>query len=803
MDSLSSKSQLSTSSTSQIKKPPHPNTDSLTISEDVTTSQPLDKPTSSSIQPKLDLNSNPVTKKLDQVSTEMLVESSEEIQPLVPTVKGKLMSEKAQLIHTQVGSQTLKVAPMGDILGKGAFVDMIPNRFMGKVQALDKTLFKSRIYNQTRNLARDMVRQAGDDSLRNMVRTSTDNELREALAMAMGQMKGKHAGKSYAQLPLNKQRFIDALLKGMKEEVFSPEELKVRQALGNDQYSKATQELQTAQQSFLSELREVTQNRKDRGVVTKKNMDQIRNGDRSLPSSFDHLEDKAKERMTTLFEQVNKARTDLNKTTYGPRVVDSAYATEDDQELFLFEQNLYDVAKLPYGEMVKHFEKALSGQDGYKMAWSLAMKSPEELKKLVATYSFLSTMGTDGQKLTDLTHALFNTAMQQLQSQGGVKVNDDGVPPDTLTVKGVVYQKGAKLGEGTFGIAFMYTANTGEKLVLKAFKSDRIDVMQEEVRAHHEAMGPDDQGNPHLLGLKGMIYKEGVNHKPGLIMTLTEPASGGEMRDIHDRLNALVKGGVLTQETAQLIGRRMMAQALEGMLYLQRDRQMIHYDLKPENIFLTEDGTVKIADLGMATVGEKGQGLKGSPVYMSPESLNDRNIEFHTDTWSLGVIAREMFSGELKLPMNAQYLPSIESLQDRMDDFRQDDRHRVVKLGNDMDGKENVSLRSLGSYEEVINAMMHPDPKQRPNLEVVSQHPFFSDPSLEGEKLQALMKMVLTLPKAKDGWNMTDEEIGFSPHIENKLKARQDRDRFNEALEQLKPLLKQMEQEVHQETIRI
>lgn len=802
MDSLSSKSQLSTSSTSQIKAPPRLTDTIPSLPEEFGTSKPLDQSTPSS-QPKLDLSSNPVEKKLDQVSTQMLVESSEEIQPLIPTVKGKLMSEKAQLIHAQVGSQTLNVTPMGNVLGKGAFADMIPNRFMGKVQALDKTLLKFRVYNQTRDLARKMVREAGDSSLSNMVRTSSDTELREALAMAMGQMKGKHAGKSYDQLPLNKQKFIDALLKGIKEEVFSPEELKVRKALGNDQYSKATQELQTAQQGFLSELRSVTQNRKDLGVVTPKTMAQIRSGDRKLPPSFKQLEEKDEARMTELFDQVNKARTDLNKTTYGPRVVDSAYATQDQQELFLFDQNLNDVAKLPYGDMVKHFEQALSGKDGYKLAWSLAMKSPEDLKKLVSTYSLLSPTGIDGKKLTELTQALFNTAMKQVQSQGGVNVNDDGTPPDTLTVKGVVYQKGAKLGEGTFGIAFMYTANTGEKLVLKKFKSDRIDVMQEEVRAHHEAMGPDDKGNPNLLGLKGMIYKEGINHQPGLIMTLTEPASGGEMRDLHDRLNTLVKAGVMNKETAQLVGRRMMAQALEGMLYLQRDRQMIHYDLKPENIFLTEDGTVKIADLGMATVGEEGRGLKGSPVYMSPESLNERNIEFHTDTWSLGVIAREMFSGELKLPMNAQYLPSIEALQDRMDDFRQDGGHRVFKRGNDMDGKDNVSLRNLGNYEEVINAMMHPDPKQRPNLEVVAQHPFFADPSLDGEKLQALIKLVQTLPKAPEGFGLSDQEIDLYSGITNKVKAKQERNTFTQALELLKPQLRKVEQEVHQEVIRL
>lgn len=85
-----------------------------------------------------------------------------------------------------------------------------------------------------------------------------------------------------------------------------------------------------------------------------------------------------------------------------------------------------------------------------------------------------------------------------------------------------------------------------------------------------------------------------------------------------------------------------------GVAYAH-ERNVIHRDLKPGNIMLLHDRTVKIMDFGLArlltdTIIEK-TSVKGTPLYMSPEQIIGKKVDKQSDIYSLGCLFYRMLAG--------------------------------------------------------------------------------------------------------------------------------------------------------------
>ncbi|WP_417389703.1 serine/threonine protein kinase [Gimesia sp.] len=109
---------------------------------------------------------------------------------------------------------------------------------------------------------------------------------------------------------------------------------------------------------------------------------------------------------------------------------------------------------------------------------------------------------------------------------------------------------------------------------------------------------------------------------------------------------------------------RIMRQ-VTAALNAAAEKGIVHRDIKPENIMITSKKLIKVADFGLAQIGQSEERVNltqvgttmGTPLYMSPEQVNGRNLDQRSDIYSLGVTCYHLISG--KPPFHGETALSI------------------------------------------------------------------------------------------------------------------------------------------------
>ncbi|HEY1417292.1 MAG TPA: serine/threonine-protein kinase, partial [Myxococcaceae bacterium] len=108
-----------------------------------------------------------------------------------------------------------------------------------------------------------------------------------------------------------------------------------------------------------------------------------------------------------------------------------------------------------------------------------------------------------------------------------------------------------------------------------------------------------------------------------------------------ETLDRRLSGGPLPPREAI----RIALEVTRALVYAHA-RGVLHRDLKPANVFLTDDGKVKVLDFGLAYYFGQGPERSGTPGYMAPEQARGGPEDARTDVHGVGLLLREMLSGQ-------------------------------------------------------------------------------------------------------------------------------------------------------------
>jgi serine/threonine protein kinase len=149
--------------------------------------------------------------------------------------------------------------------------------------------------------------------------------------------------------------------------------------------------------------------------------------------------------------------------------------------------------------------------------------------------------------------------------------------------------------------------------------------------------------HPHIIAILDAVVEENSGH------IAMEVVTGGDLAQY------VQPGKLLPVEDVLQIGFKCC-----GALEYAFAQGIVHRDIKPANIMIVQGTDVKISDFGAAFL-KKSKNVQtaamGSPFYMSPEQIEQKELTFHSDMYSLGVVLYELLTG--KRPFVADSLEAL------------------------------------------------------------------------------------------------------------------------------------------------
>uniref|UniRef100_A0A8C9UAD2 non-specific serine/threonine protein kinase n=1 Tax=Scleropages formosus TaxID=113540 RepID=A0A8C9UAD2_SCLFO len=256
------------------------------------------------------------------------------------------------------------------------------------------------------------------------------------------------------------------------------------------------------------------------------------------------------------------------------------------------------------------------------------------------------------------------------------------------------YEKVTKIGEGSFGKAILVKSKVeGKQYVIKEIGISRMSG-KERQESRKEVAVLANMSHPNIVKYKES-FEEG-----GCLYIVMDYCEGG---DLFKRINA--QKGVLFPEDQILDWFVQICLALKHV----HDRKILHRDIKSQNIFLAQDGTIQLGDFGIARVlnstVELARTCIGTPYYLSPEICENKPYNNKSDIWALGCVLYEMCT--LKHAFEAGNMKNL-----------------VVKIIRG--SYPPVSVHYSHDLRSLVAQLFKRSPKDRPSVNAILEKPFLS-----------------------------------------------------------------------------
>ena len=250
----------------------------------------------------------------------------------------------------------------------------------------------------------------------------------------------------------------------------------------------------------------------------------------------------------------------------------------------------------------------------------------------------------------------------------------------------------SEIGKGAYSNVYKVRRHTDQQIyALKKVKMQKLN-KKEKKNALNEVRILASINHPNIIS-----YKEAFFDETGSLCLVMEFADSG---DLYQKIVKYQKRKKLISESFIW---KVLVQVTQGLKVLH-ELKILHRDMKSANVFINNDGSVKLGDMNVSKVSKDGllYTQTGTPYYASPEVWQDKPYNSKSDIWSLGCVLYE--AATLRPPFRADDMQGL--------------FEKVVK-------GEYSPISSFYSKDLnfMIRKLLQIDPGKRPNCEQIMNFP--------------------------------------------------------------------------------